>query len=285
MPGEQQTFTDPANGATYTIPRYSQTTTLSAAQQAIKDQQDRAKMSLSTTGADLSEKLGAQLTSNFTLDNNATEGRLFELGRRRLDPMLAERQSSLDSKLANQGFSIGSKGYETAQRQNMNAENDAYTSLLLNGRAQAAQELLAQDNQRLNQTNALLTGSQVSMPTFGANTNQPTLPTVDTAGLINENFNQKMNIAQQKNAATQSILGGLFGLGAGLLRSDRKVKKDIKRIGTADNGLPIYSYTYNWGGPVQIGFMADEVEKVHPDAVVEIGGIKSVNYALAVEAA
>ena len=211
MPGQSQTFTDPANGATYTIPRYSQTTTLSAAQQAIKDQQDRAKMSLSTTGADLSEKLGAQLTSNFTLDNAATEGRLFELGRRRLDPMLAERQSSLDSKLANQGFSIGSKGYETAQRQNMNAENDAYTSLLLNGRAQASQELLAQDNQRLNQTNALLTGSQVSMPTFGANTNQPTLPTVDTAGLINENFNQKMNIAQQKNAATQSILGGLFG--------------------------------------------------------------------------
>jgi hypothetical protein len=63
--------------------------------------------------------------------------------------------------------------------------------------------------------------------------------------------------------------------------SDRRAKTNIRRIGTADNGLPIYSFKYRWGGPTTIGFMADEVEKLHPEAVSTIGGLKAVNYELA----
>lgn len=73
------------------------------------------------------------------------------------------------------------------------------------------------------------------------------------------------------------ILSGLF--------SDRRLKRDITRIGTADNGLPIYSFVYDndSSGITHIGFMADEVEALHPEAVAkDLLGYKIVDYGKAV---
>jgi len=62
--------------------------------------------------------------------------------------------------------------------------------------------------------------------------------------------------------------------------SDRRLKTDVKRIGETDKGLPIYSFKYK-GDPEEhthIGFMADEVEKRHPEDVGLAGGYKTVDY-------
>ena len=62
--------------------------------------------------------------------------------------------------------------------------------------------------------------------------------------------------------------------------SDRRLKHDIQRIGESDEGLPIYKYKYK-GDPneqTHIGYMADEVEQVHPEAVGESQGYKTVDY-------
>ena len=62
--------------------------------------------------------------------------------------------------------------------------------------------------------------------------------------------------------------------------SDRRLKEDIKRIGESDEGLPIYKFKYK-GDPneqTHVGFMADEVEKVHPEAVGHSHGYKTVDY-------
>lgn len=62
--------------------------------------------------------------------------------------------------------------------------------------------------------------------------------------------------------------------------SDRRLKHDIKRIGESDEGLPIYAFKYKQDPDqhTHVGFMADEVEKVRPDAVGLAGGYKTVNY-------
>lgn len=49
--------------------------------------------------------------------------------------------------------------------------------------------------------------------------------------------------------------------------SDRRLKHDVERIGETDDGLPIYSYKYNGDDRTQIGLMAQDVEKVKPEAV------------------
>lgn len=78
-----------------------------------------------------------------------------------------------------------------------------------------------------------------------------------------------------------AIKAGLTALGG----SDRRIKRDIKRIGTLRNGLPLYSFRYVGSKRRQIGLMADEVEKVHPEAVIAVGAyrIKMVDYARAVQ--
>lgn len=78
------------------------------------------------------------------------------------------------------------------------------------------------------------------------------------------------------------MLGMGGGMGAGLggllgLMSDRRVKEDIRRVGTTDEGIPIYVYRYK-GNPVwHMGVMAQEVEHI-PGAVFEVNGIKHVKY-------
>lgn len=69
--------------------------------------------------------------------------------------------------------------------------------------------------------------------------------------------------------------------------SDRRLKHDIKRIGKTDEGLPIYKFKYKGDDSEQthIGFMADEVEKHHPEAVgLDPSGYKTVDYDRATKA-
>lgn len=86
----------------------------------------------------------------------------------------------------------------------------------------------------------------------------------------------------QSSTSRQSP-GALGILGAGLqaapfLFSDERLKVDIKRVGKADNGLPIYTYRYKGSDAIHMGVMAQEAEAIAPDAVAEFGGYKAVNY-------
>lgn len=78
------------------------------------------------------------------------------------------------------------------------------------------------------------------------------------------------------------LLGALgFGLQAAPLMgsfSDRRLKEDIRRVGETDDGLAIYTYRYKGGDTYHMGVMAQDVEKVKPDAVSEFHGYKAVDY-------
>ena len=88
-----------------------------------------------------------------------------------------------------------------------------------------------------------------------------------------------------KGTQTQSGMGWGELLGAGMqaasLFSDRRLKTDIRRVGTTDGGLGIYQYKYVWGGPEQIGVMAQEVQEKQPDALGPVvDGYMTVRYDL-----
>lgn len=72
---------------------------------------------------------------------------------------------------------------------------------------------------------------------------------------------------------------GILSLLFGLFPSDKRIKEDIERIGTR-GGLPEYSYRYKGdpkSAPKIIGPMAQDIEKVLPGAVHEVGGVKMVD--------
>jgi hypothetical protein len=78
-------------------------------------------------------------------------------------------------------------------------------------------------------------------------------------------------------------IGGLAGLGK--LFSDRRLKQDIVQVGTLFDGTPVYRYRYVGQTPMQIGVMAQDIEKFAPGAVGECLGYKTVDYEKATERA
>jgi len=71
-------------------------------------------------------------------------------------------------------------------------------------------------NQPINEISALLGGSQVQNPSF-VNTSTAQMPTTDVAGIINENFNQRMGNYNAQMDSWNDIWGGLFGMGGAYL--------------------------------------------------------------------
>jgi hypothetical protein len=105
-------------------------------------------------------------------------------------------------------------------------------------------------------------------------------------GIIGTNNWGSSGTGSKTTAKTPSmweIVGGLLDAGgkAKTLFSDRRIKEDIKVVGKLDNGLPVYTFRYKGFDQLHMGLMAQDVELVKPDAVVEINGIKAVNYEMA----
>ena len=207
-------WTDPNTGRVYDLPQWTATQTLSDAQQAIKNRNDAAQRNMAGIARDQSGRLGKLLGKPVDLSNEATEARLMELGRSRLDPALDRRRESAVTRLSNQGIKEGSEAFDRAMSRLNEGENDAYNQLLLTGRGQAVQEALTERNQPINETTALLSGSQVSMPSF-VNPNTANIANVDRAGLEHAAYQAKYGAWQQEQQNKQAVMGGLFGLASG----------------------------------------------------------------------
>jgi hypothetical protein len=96
-----------------------------------------------------------------------------------------------------------------------------------------------------------------------------------------------------KFAKISSGLSSLFGGGSGSsaasgifkMISDRRAKEDIAQVGVLFDGTPVYRFRYIGQPAFQIGLMAQDVEKVTPEAVGQIGQYKAVDYKLATDKA
>lgn len=265
----------------YTVPQYTATQKLSEAEQKKLDLGQQAGINLGHLAVEQSGKLRDLMGSPVSLDNEATEARLFELGRKRLDPMMSEREEALRTRLANQGIAIGSEAYDREMRNFSQGQNDAYNSLLLGGRGQAVQEALAQRNQPINEITALMSGSQVSQPNF-VNVNQGGggIPTTDMAGLQQAGFQNRFGAYNSQLNSYNQTMGGLMsaaGAVAAAAISDKRAKENIEKVGKV-KGQNVYTYNYKGSPQTQIGFMAQEVERVKPEAVLSVGGLKMVDY-------
>lgn len=258
-----------ADGKPIQVPKYSQTTTLSPEQQAIFNQTQQAQGNLAGLASDQSAAMRDYLNKPFEFNNGDAEQWAYDLASPRILAQQGQNEEQIRSTLANKGIREGSAAWNAEMSRMTNANTDQLNQLALTGRGQAFNEALTARNQPINELGALLSGSQVSMPQFAA-TPQTGVGGVDYTGLVNQKY-------QADSANHQNMMGGLFGLasaGIGMF-SDRRLKTDIVRVGHTDDGVPIYTYRYVWGSPVQMGVMAQDV----PDAAhMDPSGFLRVDY-------
>jgi len=221
----------------------------------------------------------------------------------RLEPSLAKQRVSTETQLINQGLRPGTEAYNNAINLLGQQENDARTQAVTQGlnldlganqqgftqavqsgqfgntaQQQALAEAIQQRQMPLNEITALMSGSQIQNPQFGAYQGATVAPAPIMQGAVAQGqFNQ--NAANTAAAQQNAGLSGLFSLGGsalqgagqagsfGSLFSDRRLKSNIVRLGTHPIGVGIYEYDI-FGGR-QIGVMAQELMEVMPEAVIQ----------------
>lgn len=195
-----------------------------------------------------------------------------------------------------------------AQQQTFNAGlananlNNQQLSQLYNQQLQSGQMSNAASNQQLAQNQAVQQNDLNILQALrtGAQLNTANLPAVgvsqpaqlanwqgaDMLGAATAQGQYDMNAYNAQMAANSALTSSLIGAGGALggagikAASDRRLKKNIKRIGTHVLGIGLYTWEYLWGQPFS-GVMADEVEQVMPEAIVmHPSGFKMVNYSM-----
>ena len=165
------------------------------------------------------------------------------------------------------------------QQYNQNLGNAQFSN---NAALQDLQAKLQLRNQPLNEITGLMSGSQLQMPQFQGYNPTNIAPAPIFAGAQAQNAANMQNYGIQQSGANAAT-SGLFSLAGAaaplVFPSDRRLKSNIERIGTHKLGIGLYEYDI-FGGRQQ-GVMADEVEKVMPEAIVmHPSGYKMVNYGL-----
>jgi Chaperone of endosialidase len=228
-----------------------------------------------------------------------------------VDRGLAQQAGDLSATLRNNAFATGAglqnsnysnilgglNGFGATSTGALGAGTGALSSGVADTGATGAQALAgaggAQQNQQLGFQNQNQAYSFGQNSPFMALQNYMNGLNVNAGGTSNGTSTQTPSFMQTIGSllgAGGSALGssgGAFGGASGILGmvSDRRVKQDIEQVGLLFDGTPVYRYRYIGNPVMQIGVMAQDVEEFAPEAVIELHGIKHVDYAKATERA
>lgn len=278
------TMIDP-NGKEISVPQFTATQKFSPSQQAIFDKTQSAQGNLADLANNQSGMLKDYLAKPFQFDNQDAADWAYDLASSRILPQQQRDTEAMQRQLLQRGLRPGTPQYDAEMTRISQGQTDQLNQLALTGRGQAFNEAAYSRAAPINEITSLMSGSQVTQPgqTF-TSTPQSQVGGVDYSGLVGQNYQAQVS---QQNAQ----MGGMFGLGgtlaAGAMKygmpllaaSDRRLKTDIKRIGTTAHDLPLYEYTIF--GKRQVGVMADEAKAVMPEAVIRHpSGYDVVNYTM-----
>lgn len=215
---------------------------------------------MGTVGGNVNSTLNNMLSNDYANDPN------FQAYQNQLNKTMSQNyDTSVLSQLANRGL-MRSSGLQAA--------TNNFADTLANNTMNLYDNYY--NRQANNLSNLLNTSNTLYNYITGVNT-----------GAQNQANNVSNYNLQQAQANDNSRLWGQLANTAGqvagvaAMACDRRVKENIKKIGEK-NGYNWYEFTYKdgYGLPKgrQEGVIAQEVEKINPDAVIEINGIKHVDY-------
>lgn len=234
------------------------------------------------------QQLGAQQAA-FGMSGDARQQQLaaqqaaFGFGTQGRAQQLAAQNAAYQQSLSGAQFGLGQQQQAFGQQQASNQQNfgqDLQQSQFANQmRQNQIAEAMQQRGFSLNEINALISGQQVGMPTFQGYNQAGMGQGVDYSGAANSQFSAGMQKQQMANDATASMMQGIGGIAStAMMFSDRRVKRDIRRIGQHRRGFGIYRYRYVGERGSRVGVIAQEVQRFAPELVGSVRGVLQVDY-------
>lgn len=300
--------TDPVTGEQYTTAQ--QTTTLTPEAQEALSSQLRIQSARSGFAEDMLGRVegGYQEGPDFGqfgeyvgLSGDPNEMREEAFGRMSslYAPQREQDRSRLETQLSNQGIQRGTRAWDNAMRSLGDAEMRQDLQLMQGSMAEAQgqlgmettaanyannlrqmqiAEMLQERQTPLNELNALLTGQQVNAPQMPGFQAAGRAETTDYSGAMKNQTDYEMDIFNAEQASKDALMSGAMNMGSSMMMCDLRVKENLELIGYYDDGIPCYAFQYIWDHENWfVGPVAQEVEKVHPELVVEYNGIKHVD--------
>ncbi len=191
-------------------------------------------------------------------------------------------QKDSAERLAASGITDGSV-YENQMNKVADSANENYANAL---------EQLGVENEKLN-LNAMDVANQNKFRTTSANQNV-IMQNIMNALQKNRTQLGAVDSWEQSDRANDAagfdffrdllpglVQGGSNVASAAIKASDVRTKKNISYVGISSEGIPIVDFNYKNDSRTRYrGVLAQDVEKIIPEAVVEINGIKMVDYSL-----
>ena len=267
-----QSGVDPTTGA----PIYKQNTTLTPEMQALFDSQTSAQQGISSAIGDTIGRLptGAFDASGINVDD--IRQRSMDSQMAMLAPQFEKGWKNLEGTMSDRGIPIGAEIWNDQQGEYNRAKDSSMLAASRQSDLDASNEFqrqygnaMTEYNMPYQQLSTLMGNSQgVQNPSFSPFA-QSSAAGTDVAGNVWNAYTAQQQQAQQQQG---NMMGGLLGLGklglsAASMMSDRRLKRDIARIGALASGLPVYAFRYLWSDVPQIGVMAQEALGLFPDAV------------------
>jgi hypothetical protein len=233
---------------------------------------DRGRASLTSglRSAGFSQALGAaQQDANRQQNTNDMNAQLMGQG--------ADRTLNAAGQLANIAGQYGDQ-----QRANIASQGGigAILQQLAQNRAQAPLSLLGTQAALFSGLPLGLVHGQTEDGTAnGTQTGQSTTKTSDPMGTFGGLLSGAGSLASGLGAMGLGFGAGAGGLGSLAMLSDRRLKRDIVKLGERADGLAVYAYRYLWSKAQEVGLMAQEVLGVKPEAVVTLpSGYLALDY-------
>ena len=240
----------------------------------LEPQLERRAAALRQNLANQGNTLGSEAYKNAMLDEAQAQNDLLI--------QAASQGIGLDMSANQQGYgqALGTAGfYNQGAAQDINQRLQA-AQFGNQAAAQRLQQELGLYNVPLNQITALMSGSQIQAPQFQTYTGGGDIGAAPLAQAATNqgNYNTAAYNAQMGAlGGLYSGIGSLAGGGIAAKFSDIRLKSNIVKVGEHPKGFGIYEYDIF--GRRERGVMAQEVEKIIPEAVLENpNGYKMVNY-------
>lgn len=266
------------------VPHYTATESLSPAEQKLLTTNLGTQQNLANTASTESGKLSSLLDTPLDLSSANLDAYTNTHFLDQFNQQHDQDQAKLQTQLANQGIQVGSTAYTNAMNDFNNQKSNDLNSMLGTEQANAQSAILAQRETPINELIGLAGGTQVTTPNI-VSTPQTQVAGTDVAGITNSAYQDELAAAQYQNQQSQSLLGGLFGLGGDAIFkfSDARLKDDVEKVGELPDHTGVFEFSYKpeTGLPAhtQTGFIAQDVERHNPAAVrTTPSGYKAVDY-------